>query len=129
MTFRRIDSYATEAPDKLADQLSRLEDNISDALSTVPERLVFTDWLSSGEAQAAYGSVLRCDTATSALAAALPSLSPDTVGRQVGIRVKGANSVTVYPVESTATIDGSASVTLSQGLYIYVHDGSEWMVT
>ncbi len=127
MTLRRIDSYATDNAEKLADQLSRLEDNITNALSTVPERLVFTDWLSSGEAQASYGRVLRCDTATSALTVALPSLSADSAGRQVGIKRKGANSVTVLPVESTALIDGASSVTLStDGLYIYVHDGTEW---
>ena len=127
MTLRRIDSFATDAPDKLADQLSRLEDNISDALSTVPERLTFSDWLSSGSAQAAYGRVTRCDTSTNALTVALPSLSPDTIGREVGIKRKGANNVTLLPVESTALIDGATSATLAADrLYIYVHDGTEW---
>lgn len=129
MTFRRIDSYATEAPDKLADQLSRLEDNITDALSAVPEVLKFSDWVSTGSSQAAYGRVLRCDTATAAQTVVLPSLSADTVGRPVGVRVKGANSVTLEPVESTALIDGAATATLSAGLYIYIHDGTEWTVT
>jgi hypothetical protein len=129
VTFRRIDSYATEAPDKLADQLSRLEDNITDALVAVPELLRFGDWVSSGAKpiQLAYGRVARADTATAALAVSLPSLSLDTVGKVVGVKVKGTNTVTVEPVESTALIDGAASVSLgTEGLYLYVHDGTEW---
>jgi len=131
MTFRRIDAYATDAPDKLADQLSRLEDNISDALSDVPEKLEWSDWQSSAsgsnQLQAAYGNALRADTSVSALAVALPSISADTIGKLVGIKRKGANGVSVYPIESTALIDGAASVTLgADGLYLYVHDGTEW---
>lgn len=129
MTFRRIDSYATEAPDKLADQLSRLEDNISNALALVPERLIWSDWVSSDDKpiQLAFGRAVRLDTSTNALRSSLPSLSPETVGRIVGLKLKGTNTVTVQPVESTALIDGAASATLTaEGLYLYTHDGVEW---
>ncbi len=129
VTFRRIDSYATEAPDKLADQLSRLEDNITAALAVVPEVMRFTDWVSSPAvpSQLAYGQVTRFDTSTSALLASLPSLSPDTIGRVTGVRVKGASSVTIEPVEATALIDGSTTVTVVAGTRLYMHDGTEWM--
>jgi hypothetical protein len=127
LTFRRIDSFATDDPAKLADQLPRLEDNIAAALSTVVERLLFTDWVSSGTPQLAFGRVLRADTSVQALSASLPSLSPDTIGRTVGVKVKGGNSVDLFPVETTALIDGAASATLSvDGLYLYTHDGAEW---
>ncbi len=128
MTFRRIDSYATENAEKLADQLSRLEDNISNALAIVPERLTFSDWVSSGSTtQLVFGKVVRLDTTVSALRVTLPSVSAETAGRIVGVKLKGTNSATVQPVESTALIDGASSVTLAAaGLYLYTHDGQEW---
>jgi len=127
MTFRRIDSYATDDQVKLADQLSRLEDNITDALALVPERLTWSDWISDGDTQLAFGTVKRIDSSVNALKTTLPSISTDTIGRVCGVKRKGANNITVQPVESTALIDGAASVTLGvDGLYLYTHDGAEW---
>lgn len=127
MTFRRIDSYATEAPDKLADQLSRLEDNITAALATKPAVPSWTDWVSAGEVQLSYERLTRLDTSVSALSATLPSLSAATAGIIVGVKRKGANNAVIYPVESTALIDGATSFTLSaDGLYLFIHDGVEW---
>lgn len=128
MTLRRIDSYATSEPDKLAVQLSKLEDNITAALSTVHSIPSATDWFSSDKApiQLAYITVTKIDTSVSALRAVLPSVDADTAWRLVGVKVKGGNNLTLYPVESTALIDGAASATLSAGLYLYVHDGTEW---
>lgn len=127
MTFRRIDSFATEAPDKLADQLSRLEDNIQAALDEKPSEPTWTDWVSAGEVQLSYEQLTRLDTSVTALSATLPSLSASTAGVIVGVKRKGANNATIYPVESTALIDGATSVTLSSdGLYLYIHDGVEW---
>ncbi len=127
MTFRRIDSYATEAPDKLADQLSRLEDNITSGLAEKPAVPRWTDWVSSGNPQLSYERLTRLDTSVSALSATLPSLSASTAGVIVGVKRKGVNNAVLYPVESTALIDGATSVTLgSDGLYLYVHDGTEW---
>lgn len=127
MNFRRIDSYATEAPDKLADQLSRLEDNITAALEAKPSEPRWTDWVSSGNPQLSYETLTRLDTSVSALSATLPSLSAATAGTLVGVKRKGANNAVIYPVEDTALIDGASSFTLSaDGLYLFVHDGTEW---
>lgn len=127
MTFRRIDSYATDQPEKLADQLSRLEDNISRAFDGVPTKAKWTDWVSEGEPQAAYDEVLRLDTSVSALSATLPSIDPAKSSREVGIVVYGAFVAELLPVEDAALIDGLPSATLAvNGLYRYVQDGQNW---
>lgn len=127
MTLRRINSFATDKPDELSDQLERLQDNIASALAQLPQRLTWTDWVSSGTPQGAYDTITRVDTSVSAIAATLPSVSPETAGALVGFRRKGASNVTLEPVEATALIDGAASATLgADGLYLYVHDGTEW---
>ncbi len=128
MALRRVDSFATDSPDKLAVQLSQLEDNVAAALELVLSVPQFTDWVSSNARpiQLVYTLIARVDTSISALYGTLPSLSPDFVGHLVGVKVKGANNFTLEPVESTALIDGAASVTLAAGLYLYMHDGTEW---
>lgn len=129
MTFRRIDSFATDNPEKLADQLTRLEDNITRALAALTPRLTFTDWLSIGPVQCSYDVVTRVDTsvAAAAISATLPSISLDTIGRTVGVVRSGAQNVNLYPVESTALIDGAAPAFLTaDGLYLYQHDGARW---
>lgn len=128
MTLRRIDAFATDDPEKLSVQLSKLEDNITAALSTVHSIPSATDWVSTDSTpiQLAYGTVTKVDTSVSALRAVLPSVSLDTAWHLVSVKVKGANNLTLYPVESTALIDGAASVSLAAGLYTYVHDGQEW---
>lgn len=129
MTLRRVDSFATDSPDKLAVQLSQVEDNVAAALELVHSVPQFTNWVSSitVRAQLAYTLIARLDTSLAPLYATLPSISNDTIGHMVGIKVKGANSVTLEPVESTALIDGLAAVTLLEGLHLYIHDGTEWM--
>lgn len=129
MTFRRIDSFATDNPEKLADQLSRLEDNITRALGLLEGRLTWDDWLLTGPVPLAYGRVARVDTsvAVAAIGSTLPSISTDTRSQVVGVVRRGTQNITISPVESTALIDGAASVTLSaNGLYLYMHDGELW---
>lgn len=129
MIFRRIDSFATDSPEKLADQLSRLEDNITRALAALEARLVWGDWMLAGPVQLAYGAIARVNTdvASAPIGATLPSVSPGTRGQWVGIVKDGAQNVELSPVESSALINGSATATLSaDGLYLYIHDGEQW---
>lgn len=129
MTLRRIDNFETRDPDKLSDQLVRLEDNVSRETSSKGPLLTWSDWVSVFPTQAAYDAVLKCDTAAAAAAVgvSLPSISSNTVSRFVGVLRVGAQNVVLSPVESTALIDGAASVTLSTaGLYLYLHDGGQW---
>jgi hypothetical protein len=129
VTFRRIDSYATTDPEKLADQLTRLEDNIVRALAALTPRLAFTDWYSVGPVQCSYDAVTRVDTsvAAAAIGATLPSVSLATIGQSVGIVRSGAQNIELHPIESTALIDGADPAFLTaDGLYLYMHDGARW---
>lgn len=127
MTLRRIDSFATDEPEKLADQLSRMEDNVDKAVSRAPPKLTFSDWVSSGQPQAQYDQALRVDTSVGAILATLPSVTPETVGRVVAVVRSGANAVTIAPVETAVLIDGATTAVLGAvGLYLYVHDGANW---
>jgi hypothetical protein len=130
MTLRRIDAFDTANAERLSDQLSRFQDDAMREFARKAERLIYTDWVSSGPVQAVYGKALRCDTATLAIGVVLPSVSLETAGVPVGVVRSGANAVTLSPVESSVTIDGSASATLSaDGLYVYEHDGLTWRAT
>jgi hypothetical protein len=125
--LRRIDSFDTANPERLAEQLARLENNIVAALAVTSDRLKFSDWQSSGRPMGSYGVITRVDTSVAAIAATLPSVSSDTAALLVGFLRRGASNVTVEPVEATALIDGAASVTLAaNGLYLYTHDGEQW---
>lgn len=129
MALRRIDNFDTRDPDKLSDQLVRLEDNISRETSSKEQLLTWSDWTATFPAKANYDSVLRCDTAAAAAAVgvSLPSISSNTVGRRVGVVRNGAQNVVLSPIESTALIDGAATATLAaNGLYFYMHDGAVW---
>lgn len=129
MTLRRINDFDTANPAKLADQLSRLEDNISREFSRFAPRLTWLDWTATFPAQASYGSVLRGDTATAtaAVGVSLPSISNDTISTLVGVVRKGAQNIVLEPVEDSALIDGAPTATLAaDGLYLYMHDGATW---
>jgi hypothetical protein len=129
MTLRRIDSFATSDPEKLADQLSRLEDNISRALSVLDARLSFGDWALIGPVQLNYDQIARINTDSVATAqgATLPSLSLASAARMVGIKKTGAQNVIIEPIESTALIDGAATYTITaDGLYLFIQDGETW---
>lgn len=129
MTLRRVDSFATDSPDKLSVQLSQVEDNVTAALARVHSIPVSTDWISSDARpiQLAYVTITKLDTSLSALRATMPSINADTVWHIVGVRVKGASPAVVTPVESTAFINGFSSVNLNTGLHLFVHDGTEWL--
>lgn len=130
MALRRIDAFDTGNAERLTDQLSRFQDSADRELRAKAPRDVFTDWLSDGPAQAVYEEVLRCDTATTAIAVTLPSVSLETVGWRLGVLRLGANAVTLSPVESSVAVDGLAAATLgADGLYVYEHDGSNWYST
>lgn len=129
--MKKIEAFHPEEPGRLASELHRFEENVSREFTaqaaTAATRPTWDDWLSVGPVPATYDRIARLDTATSAIAATLPTVSPDTRSRPVGIVRKGSNNITLVPLDSTATIDGSASVTLStDGLYLYVHDGENW---
>lgn len=129
MTLRRIDNFDTANPDKLADQLFRLEANVARETERLEPLLAWSDWVATFPAQASYGEVLRADTAAAvaAVGVSLPSISNDTISRKVGVVRKGAQNVVVYPVESSALIDGATSAVLAaDGLYLYMHDGASW---
>lgn len=127
MTLRRIDSFDTANPERLAEQLTRLENNIIAALALTSDRLKFSDWVSAGRPMGAYGLITRVDTSVTAIAATLPSVSQDTTALIVGFLRRGANNVTIEPVEATALIDGAATATLGAvGLFLYMHDGEQW---
>lgn len=129
MTLRRIDNFDTANPEKLADQLQRLEDNVSRETESKDRVITWSDWTATFPAQASYDDVLRCDTAAAvaAVGVSLPSISPDTVGRRVAVVRKGAQNVVLSPIEATALIDGAATVALAaDGLYFYMHDGATW---
>lgn len=129
MTLRRVDSFATDSPDKLSVQLSQLEDNVTASFARVHSIPVSTDWISSDvrPIQLAYTTITKLDTSLSALRATMPSINADTVWHIVGVRVKGGNPAVVTPVESSAFIDGLSGVTLNDGLHLFVHDGTEWV--
>lgn len=129
MTLRRIDNFDTANPDKLADQLLRLESNVARETERLEPLLAWSDWIATFPAQAAYDEVLRGDTAAAvaAVGVSLPSISSSSISRKVGIVRKGAQNIVLSPVESTALIDGAATATLAaDGLYLYMHDGATW---
>lgn len=129
MSLRRIDNFDTANPEKLADQLQRLEDNVARETEQKDRVLTWLDWTAIFPAKASYDKALRCDTAAAvaAVGASLPSISPDSIGRRVAVVRKGAQNVVLSPIESTALIDGAATAVLAaDGLYFYMHDGETW---
>lgn len=128
--MKRIKTFHTDEPARLASELHRFEDTTANEIDRLPARFIpqlsWSEWM-SGTPAAAYDVVTRLDSSTAAVKCTLPSLSPDTRSRIVGVLGRGGSSITLVPVEATALIDGSSTYGVaSDDLVLLVHDGENW---
>lgn len=129
--MRRIKTFHTADPASLASELHRFEDTVANAIDLVPvyfmPRLAWSDWVAVEPVQATYGVIARIDTTGGDIKVVLPSVSPETASRIVGVVRRGPNDVYLYPPDG-ALIDSGASYSIvtTNGLHLYIHDGTEW---
>lgn len=121
--FRTVTSYDTDDQDRLARELSQLEDNIAAAMdriaTTALPKLAPTQLKTSAYAAKLDDLVIASGT----FGVVLPVATNQNNGRVVGIVVKsGAITVTSLSKIQNATSDALSAA----GLYLYVSTGVDW---
>jgi hypothetical protein len=133
MTFRRIDSYATDDPKKLDGQLSRLEDNIAAALESLPQPPMKLSLVGTSIINASVilkpGQLAGFNTALGDITVAIAAPRPGDAGKFLAvIKEEGANTLTLTPPAGVLIEAATTYATSSQGLILLLCEGNNYWV-
>lgn len=124
-TLRTINTFRTDDPDELDRQLGQFEQNVDDAIrgvANVSPSLLRPTNLKRAAYTAAVDELVLC---SGTFAVKLPVGSVQNIGRQVGVLVTTAGTITVSSAKGNVQ-NGASDALATVGLRVYVSDGTNW---